>query len=92
MSGSRAAHGAEPGAVGPGHGVDGRSLNLWRVNLQRRGQPHAAVPLLVELVPARAERQPARPYVLRVASVELELDASFDEATLRRLVSVLKSC
>lgn len=77
------------------HGVDGRSLNLWRVNLKRRGvgRVRATAPKLVELVVAPAPTgDPRAPFVLRVAGIELEVDAHFDEASLRRLVGVLKSC
>lgn len=75
------------------HGIDGRSLNAWRVNLERRGllRRRAARPRLVELVPARATAVAAR-YVLRLRDVTLELGDDFSEQTLRRLVSVLKSC
>ena len=63
------------------HGVDGRSLNLWRVNLQRRGAVcvRAVAPRLIELVasePAVARAQ----FVLRIGGVELEVGTSFDEA------------
>lgn len=75
------------------HGVDGRSLNLWRVNLERRGavRVRAAAPRMLEVVvaPAHAARAP---FVLRIAGVELEVGASFDEGALRRLVGLLKSC
>lgn len=75
------------------HGIDGRSLNLWRVNLSRRGQARRAapVPRMVELVPVGAPPS-ASLYVLRVDGVELEVGHSFDEASLVRLVRVLKSC
>ena len=76
------------------HGIDGRSLNLWRANLERRGTVHRPVvpPRLVELVP-RAPREDKRvPLVLRVGGVELEVGGHFDEGLLRRLVGVLKSC
>lgn len=77
------------------HGVDGRSLNLWRVNLSRRGAPslRAVKPVqLVELVPAVPRNVPRAPYVLRVGGVELEVGDQFDEQSLRRLVGLLKSC
>jgi len=77
------------------HGVDGRSLNAWRVNLERRGVVRvraAATPKLVELVPVESRVVPRGPYVLQVGGVELEVGADFDEASLRRLVGVLKSC
>lgn len=89
------ASGHELGAWAREHGVDGRSLNLWRVNLERRGvlRVRAAAPRLVELVVARpAVVVPQAPFVLRIGGVELEVGDQFDEASLRRLVGVLKSC
>jgi transposase-like protein len=90
---------AAKGARGSGadwaraHGIDGRSLNAWRVNLSRRGgQPvRALAPRLVELVPA-APASAASRYVLRVGGVELEVGDDFNEVGLRRLVTLLKSC
>jgi hypothetical protein len=81
------------------HRVDGRSLNLWRLNLERRGGPQARVALkVVELVPAAAP-VPAAPgggeggtFRLRIRGVEVEVGADFDEQSLRRLVGLLKSC
>lgn len=77
-----------------GHGVDGRSLNAWRVNLERRGttRVRAMAPKLVELVPVAPRVVPRGPYVLHVGSVELEVGGDFDEPSLRRLVGLLKSC
>ena len=76
------------------HGIDGRSLNLWRVNLERRGGVRAptSAPRLVELVPVTPRFTPRATYVLRVAGVELEVSDNFDEQSLRRLVGLLKSC
>jgi hypothetical protein len=77
------------------NGVDGRSLNLWRLNLEGRGvlRVRAAAPKLVELVVAPPSVvDPRAPFVLRVGGVELEVGDRFDEASLRRLVGVLKSC
>jgi len=75
------------------HGVDGRSLNLWRMNLERRGaDPRAAAPRLVELVVGPVAEVTRVPFVLRIGGVELEVGSSFDDASLRRLVAVLKSC
>jgi transposase-like protein len=77
------------------HGVDGRSLNLWRANLERRGavRVRAAPPKMVEVVVATATQSgPRAPFVLRIGGVELEVGASFDEGALRRLVGLLKSC
>jgi hypothetical protein len=85
----------ELGAWAREHGVDGRSLNLWRVNLARRGvlRVRATAPKLVELVVAPAAVVDRRAsFVLRVGDVELEVGDNFDETSLRRLVGVLKSC
>jgi hypothetical protein len=85
----------ELGAWAREHGVDGRSLNLWRVNLGRRGglRVRAAAPKLVELVVTPpAVVGPRAPFMLRIGDVELEVGDHFDEASLRRLVGVLKSC
>jgi transposase-like protein len=76
------------------HGIDGRSLNLWRANLERRGAPRRRLvtPQLVELVPASPAREVRRAYVLNIRGVELEVSDGFDEQSLRRLVGLLKSC
>lgn len=75
------------------NGVDGRSLNAWYVNLARRGVPRvrAVAPKLVEVVRAPVTVAGA-PYVMRVGGIELEVSDNFDEQSLRRLVSLLKSC
>jgi hypothetical protein len=77
------------------HGIDGRSLNAWRVNLERRRAPRPRVvaPKVVELVPVpiAAAVSSAR-YVLHVGGVGLELGDDFNEQTLRRLVGLLRSC
>ena len=91
LTAARAA-GASAGDWARTHGVDGRSLNAWRVNLERRGALRPpATPRLVELVPT-APPAPAARYVLHVGGVELELGEDFHEDTVRRLVQVLLSC
>jgi transposase-like protein len=74
------------------HGIDGRSLNAWRVNLSRGGRAGAAAARvrLVELVPA-AEPAPVR-YVVRCGDLAVEVDEHFDDATLLRLLRVVASC
>jgi hypothetical protein len=76
------------------HGIDGRSLNAWRVNLSRRGVPRARAlaPRLVELVPATPPVSSAARYVLHVGGVELAVGDDFNEVGLRRLIALLKSC
>lgn len=86
--------------------IDGRSLNAWRMNLERRGaalgprrertSKRKLGPVrLVELVAApsatSAEASPAR-YVVRCGELAVELDERFEDATLRRLLRVVASC
>ncbi len=76
------------------HGVDGRSLNAWRVNLSRgaaKPMRASSTPRLVELVPALPACMEAR-YVVRVAGAEIEVTDAFLEETLVRLVRALRSC
>jgi transposase-like protein len=75
------------------HGVDGRSLNAWRINLSRSGAPEEveAKPRLVELVPAAPSRAAAR-YVVHVDDARIELADDFREETLLRLVRALRAC
>ena len=70
------------------HGIDGRSLQAWRLNLARQEQPKVR---FVELVSATPVMVPAR-YVVHVGGLSVEVDDRFDEATLRRLLSVVASC
>jgi hypothetical protein len=86
-----------PGGLGAwarAHGVDGRSLNAWRVNLDSRGavRVRTRAPRLVELIPTAPRVVPGPAFVLRIGGVELEVGDSFDERALRRLVGLLKSC
>jgi hypothetical protein len=86
-------------------GIDGRSLNAWRVNLARRGSKAAKSPPrrkrtvvaggLVELVRAPvAITAPtsATRYVLEVGSARVEFGDDFREETLARVMSVLRAC
>ena len=75
------------------HGVDGRSLHAWKMALERRGKTRtsAMMPRLVEIIPATSVTKAAR-YRLRIHEVELEVEVDFEEASLRRLVGLLKSC
>jgi hypothetical protein len=74
------------------HGVDPRSLNVWRLNLARRAE---ALPTLrlVELVPTAPARQPGATGVrLRVGADMVELEAAFDDATLPLVLAVVAAC
>jgi hypothetical protein len=92
LAAARAAR-ADLGQWASARGIDGRSLNAWRVNLERRRTPRRSQrpAKLVELVPTASAVSSAR-YVLHVGGVELEVGDSFDGQSLRRLVSLLKSC
>ena len=71
-------------------GVDGRSLNLWRMNLARRATRSG--PRLVELVPHPAPTPRAARYVVRRGELAVELGEDFDEDVLFRLLQVVAAC
>lgn len=88
------AAGLTPGAWARGHGIDGRSLNAWRVNLSQgraARRSSTASPRLIELVPTTSPQVEAR-YLVRVADVAIELTEDFREDTLVRLVRALRAC
>ena len=93
---------AQVGAWARAHGIDGRSLNMWRVNLARREgvvprpparQPPMRLPAtsVVEIVPTAMASTTTR-YVIELDGVRLELGDDFAEPTVRRLIGVLRSC
>jgi len=94
------AAGLDAGAWARGHGVDGRSLHTWRMNLGLGARTRRARRALIKASPERTQlvelvQAPCAPrsrYVVRVGAAEVELDDAFREETLRRLVSVLRSC
>jgi hypothetical protein len=89
------------------HGIDGRSLHAWRVNLARSGAKTrgprrkqravcVATKGLVELVPAGFSTavphlRPTR-YVLEIGGARVEFGDDFSEPTLRRVIGILRSC
>jgi hypothetical protein len=84
------------GAWARRHGVDGRSLHAWSVNLARSPSATAtaivAKPRLIELLPpAGAARGPVR-YVVRVGDAAVEVGDDFQDETLARVVRVLRAC
>ncbi len=78
-------------------GLAPRSLNAWRLNLNRRGQdrrrqgssPHAL--RLVELLPL-GPTPPQVCYTLEVEGIRLEVGDDFAEDTLRRPLGALRGC
>ncbi len=83
------ASGLERAAWARREGVDGRSLNLWRMNIARRSKEVLPRPRMVELVPS--EPQPAR-YVIRCGHLAIECDGDFEDETLLRLLQVISAC
>ncbi len=84
---------ADASSVGRGewsrrNGVDGRSLNAWKVNLERRGAPAKTIRML-ELVPAG---RPAAEYRVRCGPFVGEVDDAFDDGVLARLLTVVAGC
>jgi hypothetical protein len=73
------------------YGVDGRSLNAWRINLAQRASTTVPKPRLVELVPMSTSGTDAR-YVVRLTDAEIEMADAFREETLVRIVRALRSC
>ena len=73
------------------HGIDGRSLNAWQINLGRSGPGPTATPRLVEVVPMPVTASTSR-YAVRIGDAVIELDDGFHEETLVRLVRALRAC
>ncbi len=85
------------------HGVDGRSLHAWQMNLARRGsparrrkvrpEPAPTAHALVELLPSPAPTaRGAGRYVLEVGGARVEFGDDVSVATLRRVPEALRSC
>lgn len=85
------------------HGVDGRSLGAWQMNIARRSAPvrrraarsvpGATAHALVELVPSAASstRGGGR-YVLMLGDARVEFGDDASLATLRLVLEALRSC
>jgi hypothetical protein len=102
------AAGGDVGQWARAHGIDGRSLHTWRMNIARRGETarggasrreaqarRLARSGLVELVPVRVPARPTKAssrYVLRLGDVCLEFDDAVGAGTLRRVLEVLRAC
>lgn len=89
------------------HGVDGRSLHAWQMNLERRSSDGPrpkrrkakpkrtrAAHALVELVPATPSISPGGRgrYLLEVAGARIEFGDDVSVATLRRVLEAVRSC
>jgi hypothetical protein len=86
-----AASGLPRAAWARANSIDARSLNAWRITLERKSTPSAASPpRLVELVPLPPPR--STPYVVHCGPMTVEVAADFDDDVLRRLLTVVASC
>ena len=96
--------GGDVGAWARANGVDGRSLNTWRMNLARRGstrrtpsvrslteEPAHSRAAVVDLIPAPRSSTSAR-YAVHVGAARVEFGDDFDPSTLRRIVEALRAC
>jgi hypothetical protein len=94
LAAAKAAHGVSPAQWAREHGIDGRSLNAWRVNLGRRREPAPKQQRarLVELIPTPASAPPAARYLVRCGKLAVEIGERFDESTLVRLLRVVAAC
>ena len=70
-------------------GVDGRSLNAWRLNLGRRRSRPKTRPALVELVAAPAPRVGDAQYALVLGNARIEFGDACSADTLRRVLQAL---
>ncbi|MCB9508468.1 MAG: hypothetical protein H6697_12500, partial [Myxococcales bacterium] len=75
------------------HGIDGRSLNMWRLNRQRTTvAPPASTPFrLVELLPVERP-EPVADFRVHIDDLVVCVPAGFDADALGRLVAVLRRC
>jgi hypothetical protein len=69
-------------------GIDGRSLNAWRMNLGARSRPATLRMVEVTLTPPK----PVGRYVDHLGEVAVEVDEYFDGDTLLRLLDVVAEC
>ena len=79
------------------HGVDARSLNAWRLNLERRAAAASSAPLrLVELVareePTESSKSVASGVRIEVDGLVIQLDRGFDSEVLFKLLDMVAPC
>ena len=73
------------------HAIDARSLNAWRLNLDRRDRRLGGL-RLVELVPAQPAKRESARYGVRCREFLVEVDDHFDDHVLGRLLAVVAAC
>lgn len=71
--------------------VNARSLNAWRLAVERSSRPRSATLQLVELVAGRDDQRGSGCRV-RVDRFVVEVDPDFDDQHLARVLRVVTSC
>ena len=80
-----------PAEFARSRGVDGRSLNAWRINLGRsKKAPEVPELQLVELVAAAPVKRPV--LTVRCGPFAVDVPTQFDAAELARLLRVVEAC
>ncbi len=78
------------------HGIDGRSLHAWQMNISGRratGTFAMTTPArLVEVVSIAPPPISTRRYVVRVGDMQIEIGDDFEADTLRQIVAILRAC
>ena len=83
--------GLEPAPFARSRGIDGRSLNAWRINLARGASAKVAESLqLVELVANQPEARASM--TVRCGPFSVDVPPRFDQDDLARLLDVLAAC
>jgi hypothetical protein len=72
------------------HGAAPRSLNIWRVILDRRAEQRVAQPL--RLVEVTGSAPAGASYAVCVGAYRVEFDDTFDDRTLDRVPAVISAC
>jgi len=74
------------------NGIDGRSLNAWRLNLERRADDDVVNVPAIRMVELVASTPAVATYRIRCGAFVVEVDGNFDDHVLARLLSVVASC
>jgi len=78
------------------HGIDGRSLHAWRLNLERRAgerSPSASPLRVVDLVSSvSTSTSGLRSLRVRCGPFVIEVEPDFDAEVLARLLGVVAAC
>lgn len=89
-----AASGMTRAACARSRGIDGRSLNAWRMNMARGRRGHGDELRLVELIERVPPREEPSRFRIRVSCgpFVVEVTAPVDEEALAQVLSVVATC